>query len=112
MEFNFRLLVLQIKLPLVFSLRQYLQVVGRLQGRATTCFSSFCLVLIDARTKWSERFLFRQRPNTVSDSNSGLEVLVLPRISQLAVIICDYLLYLSKSPRLSFTLCTHTRFPQ
>ena len=85
-EVSFWLLVLQIKLPLVYSLGQYLHIVGRLQGCTTTSFSPVCLVLVDARTSWSERFLFRGKPNTISDSMSGLDVLVLPRISKLDVI--------------------------
>ena len=87
LEWKVWLLVLQKKLSLVFSLGQYLQELGRLQGRASTSFASFVLVLVDARTSWSERFLFRRRPNTISDSRRDLEVLVLPRMSQLAVII-------------------------
>ena len=75
------------KLPLVLSLGQYLQVDGCLHGRATTDFSSFCLVLVDAWTSWSERFLLRQRPNTISESRRSLEVLVLPRMSKLEVIV-------------------------
>ena len=86
-EFSFKLLVLQVKRPLVLSLGQYLHVVGRLHGRATTNFSSFCLVLVEALTSWSERFLFRRRPNTISVSRRDLEVLVLPRMSQLELII-------------------------
>ena len=76
-EFSLRLLVLQVKLPLVFILGQYLHIVSHLQGRATTHFTSSRLVLVDAWTNLSERFLFRRR----------LEVLVLPRISQLEVIV-------------------------
>ena len=44
-------------------------------------------MLVEARTRWSERFLFRRRPNTISDSSKGLEVLVFPRISQFELII-------------------------
>ena len=50
-ELNFWQLVLQIKVPLVFSLGQYLQVDGRLQGRRSDSFSLFCFVLVDNRTK-------------------------------------------------------------
>ena len=75
------------KLPLMLSLGQYLQVDGRLHGHATTNFSLFCLVLVDAWISWSERFLFLRRLNTISDSNRSLEVLVLPRMSQLEVIV-------------------------
>ena len=86
-EDSFWSLVLQVNVPLVLSLGQYRHEVGRLQGRASTNLLSSCLVLVDARTRWSERFLLRLRPNTISDSNSGLDVLVLPRMSQLEDII-------------------------
>ena len=75
-----------ISFALGLSLGQYLHEVGRLQGRAATSFVSSCLVLVDALTKWSDRFLLRRRPNTISDSSSGLDVLVLPSMSQLEVI--------------------------
>ena len=54
-ELKFRLLVLQKKVPLLLSFGQYLHEAGRLQGRVKASFSSFCLVLVDARTKWSNR---------------------------------------------------------
>ena len=44
-------------------------------------------MLVEARTKWSEIFLFRRSPNISSVSNKGRDVLVLPKISQLFVII-------------------------
>ena len=68
-ELSLWLLVLQMKLPLVLSLGQYLHEDGRLQGRVTASLLSFCLVLVDAWTRCSERFLFRRRPNTISDGS-------------------------------------------
>ena len=44
-------------------------------------------MLVDARTRWSERFLLRRRLNTISDCSRGVDVLVLLRIYQLEVII-------------------------
>ena len=67
---------------------QYLQFSFLLQGRVSArgdLLSSFWLV--EARTNWSERFLFRRRPNMILESNKGLVVLVFPRISQFLVIV-------------------------
>ena len=82
--------VLHMNWPLVFSCGQYLHEASLLQGLASLSlsgFSSSSLVLVDALTKWSERFLLRRRPKTIFDSRRGLDVLVLPRISQLDEII-------------------------
>ena len=70
-------------LPVVLSSGQYLQFSFFLQGRVSArgdLWSSFWLV--EARTNWSERFLFRRRPKMILESNKGLVVLILPRISQ------------------------------
>ena len=83
-------MVLHTNLPLVLSKGQYLQELSLLQGLSSMSFlwvESSCLVLVDARIKCSERVLFRRRPKIISESNSGLVVLDLPRISQLNLIV-------------------------
>ena len=90
LDWSIWLLVLQVNEPLTFSRGQYLQDDVRLHGLVSirlNGFSVLVLELVEARTKWSERFLFRRRPKMISESKSGLEVLDLPRISQLLVII-------------------------
>ena len=67
---------------------QYLQFSFLLQGPVSArgdLLSSFWLV--EARTNWSERFLFHRRPNMILEYNKGLVVLVFPRISQFLVIV-------------------------
>ena len=71
-------MVLHTNLPLVLSKGQYLQELSLLQGLSSMNFllvESSCLVLVDARIKWSERFSFRRRPKIISEYNSGLVVL-------------------------------------
>ena len=76
--------------PLTFRRRLYLQDDVQLHGLVSTRlggFSILVLELVEARTKWSERFLFRRSPKMISVSKSGRHVLVFPRMSQFFVII-------------------------
>ena len=62
---------------------QYLHEVSLLHGlRSITleCLSSSVFVLVEARTRLSERFLLRLSPKIISDSKIWREVLVLPKI--------------------------------
>ena len=73
----------------MFSKGQYRQVDSRLHGHLSIRLDrlSCVLVLVEAGTWWSERFLFRRSPKTSSDSSRGRDVSVLPKISQLLVIV-------------------------
>ena len=67
----------------VFSEGQYLQLSFLYQSLVSdkgSFDSSECLV--EALTTWSDKFLFLRRPNMILVTNSGLVVLVLPKISQ------------------------------
>ena len=64
------LFVLQVNEPLTFSRGQFRQDNVQLHGRVSTRlvgFSALVLQLVEAWTKWSERFLFRRRPKIISE---------------------------------------------
>ena len=77
------------KNPVVLSRGQYLQVDGLLHGFKSRCLGvlSVFLVLVEARNKWSDKFLLRRRPKMISATNNWHEVLVLPNNSQSWLII-------------------------
>ena len=78
------------KEPLTFSKGQYLPVDVLLHVFMSTHFISFIssfFMLAEARTSWSDRFLLWRSPKMISDSESGRDFLVLPRISQFPIMI-------------------------
>ena len=72
-------------LPLVLILWQYLQVAGRLHGADSICLVLFCIVRVEARTRQSDRFLFRRRPKITVLLVKCRVPLDLPRICQFLV---------------------------
>ena len=55
---------------------------GRLQGDLSICLTVFSMVRVEARTRLSERFLFRLKPKITGLSTKCCVPLDLPRICQ------------------------------